>query len=160
VGATSLIAEHCARIWVAQVARLTLAARNRDHLERIAADLRVRSPNAQIAIETLDFLDRSAIEQFAARCLEAAPVDIALIAHGTLPDQKSCEADLAQTHASIAVNAVSPALFAEAFAQRMASVGHGPIAVIGSPAGDRGRRPSDSYGPATGCVDRSLASMR
>lgn len=159
VGATSLIAEHCARLWVSHATRLTLAGRNRDHLERIANDLRVRNPQSVIETITLDFLDRSAIENFVTD-VDAVPVDIALIAHGTLPDQKQCENELALAEQSILINAVSPALFAEAFAQCMAQRGNGKIATIGSVAGDRGRRSNYIYGASKGLVDRYLEGMR
>lgn len=159
VGATSLIAEYCARLWVLKSARLTLAGRNREHLERIATDLCLRNAQAVIDIVTLDFLDRSAIEQFVA-AMSATPVDIALIAHGTLPDQKQCENNLTLAKQSIAINALSPVLFAEAFAQRMAAVDKGTIAVIGSVAGDRGRRSNYIYGASKGFIDRYLEGMR
>ena len=42
IGATSAIAEQCARIWATRGDRIYLVARNEDRLNTIAADLRVR----------------------------------------------------------------------------------------------------------------------
>jgi decaprenylphospho-beta-D-erythro-pentofuranosid-2-ulose 2-reductase len=42
IGATSAIAEHCARIWAARGDALHLVARNEQHVQVIASDLKVR----------------------------------------------------------------------------------------------------------------------
>ena len=58
VGATSAIAEHCARIWLqAGPANLTLIGRNAKRTEKVAADLQVRSPESVIRIIEMDFLN-------------------------------------------------------------------------------------------------------
>ena len=41
-GATSAIAEHCARIWATRGDALYLVARNEERLQSIAADLRIK----------------------------------------------------------------------------------------------------------------------
>ncbi|MGH8476725.1 MAG: SDR family NAD(P)-dependent oxidoreductase [Methylococcales bacterium] len=160
VGATSLIAEHCARIWVRQPVRLTLAGRNAAHLARIADDLKIRSPLSDIHWEVMDFQNREGIEQFTDRLFEKGGVDTVLIAHGSLPDQKACEKDLARMEHALISNGLSPLLFAEAFAKHMAKRNKGTIAVIGSVAGDRGRRSNYIYGAAKGLVDRYLEGIR
>lgn len=86
--------------------------------------------------------------------------DLVLIAHGVLPDQPACEQDLAACRAALEVNALSPVLFAEAFARCMAVRGRGTLAVIGSVAGDRGRKSNYVYGAAKGMVDRYLQGLR
>jgi len=55
---------------------------------------------------------------------------------------------------------LSPALFAEAFAARMAKAGRGTIAIIGSVAGDRGRKTNYVYGSAKGLVARYAEGMQ
>ena len=63
IGATSVIAEHCCRLWLQrEPADLLLVARDPVRTERIAADLRVRSPASRIAVRQMDFLDTAAIE--------------------------------------------------------------------------------------------------
>lgn len=63
IGATSAIAEHCARLWVQDRAvDLVLVARDQGRAERIAADLRVRSPQSTVQVLASNFLDAAAIE--------------------------------------------------------------------------------------------------
>ncbi len=162
VGATSAMAEHCARNWAARgPKRITLIGRNAERLERVAADLRVRAPQA--AIETLalpDMCDAAAIDAAIERLWNIAPVDWALIAHGMLAEQKDCERDLTLCREMLMVNGVSPALFAEAIGSRMQQMGRGKLAVIGSVAGDRGRKANCTYGAGKGMVERYVQGLQ
>ncbi|MDA8752789.1 SDR family NAD(P)-dependent oxidoreductase [Halieaceae bacterium] len=161
VGATSSIAEHCARLWVAEEAlELTLLARDAVRAEAVAADLRVRSPESTVHTATLAFTDPGAIEAWLAALYDRAPVDIALIAHGSLPDQAACERDLHRTTAELEINGLSPALFAEAFALKMQEQDHGQLAIIGSVAGDRGRKSNYVYGAAKGLLERYAQGLQ
>lgn len=161
IGATSAIAEHCCRIWVQRAAcDLLLVARDAAKAERVAQDLKVRSPTSTVEVETLDFLDATAIGQLAERAAATTPIDIVLIAHGTLPEQRLAEADLALCRSAVEVNAVSPALFAEAFAAQLARAGRGTLAIIGSVAGDRGRKGNYIYGAAKGFIERYAEGLQ
>jgi decaprenylphospho-beta-D-erythro-pentofuranosid-2-ulose 2-reductase len=154
IGATSAITEHCCRLWVERGAvDLILVARDAGKAEHIAADLRVRGPTSTIAVMTADFLDTAEIDRIARATTTDGPVDIVLIAHGVLPEQGLCQ-DLATCRNTLEVNAVSPALFAEAFAGRFANVGGGTIAIIGSVAGDRGRKVNYTYGASKALLAR------
>jgi len=155
IGATSAMAEHCARLWVQDAAvRLTLVARDEARTQRIAADLRVRSPQSLMEVMTTDFLSAKAIEHAVQSITAQAAVDVVLIAHGVLSDQATCENDVLACDASLQVNAISPVLFAQAFAKPMIAANHGTIAIIGSVAGDRGRKTNYVYGAAKGLVSR------
>ena len=154
IGATSTIAEHCCRLWVAREAcDLVLVARDAAKAGRVAEDLRVRSPASTISVIETDLLDAAAIGRLASETA-ARPIDIVLIAHGMLPEQSLCENDLLVCRDTLEVNAVSPALFAEAFAGHFAKAGRGTIAIIGSVAGDRGRKANYTYGACKGLVAR------
>lgn len=160
IGATSAIAEHCARFWVEDGdVELVLVARDPARTERVAADLRVRNPQARIEVLAAGFINPDEIDA-AAGAAWGGGVDLVLIAHGVLPDQGACEQDLAACRAALEVNALSPVLFAEAFARRMATRKRGTLAVIGSVAGDRGRKSNYVYGAAKGLVDRYLQGLR
>ena len=64
LGATSAIAEHCARLWVKDRAvDLTLVSRDLGRTERVAADLRVRSPHSVVRVIEANFVDPPAIRQ-------------------------------------------------------------------------------------------------
>jgi short-subunit dehydrogenase len=155
IGATSAIAEHCCRQWVQREAcTLLLVARDGAKAGRIAEDLRVRSPASAVDVVTMDFLDPVAIGRIADQAAASAPIDVVLIAHGMLPDQRLAESDLALCRETLEVNAVSPALFAEAFARHLAQAGRGTLAIIGSVAGDRGRKANYTYGATKGFLER------
>ena len=161
VGATSAMAEHCARLWLGQgPARLTLLGRDAARLERVAQDLRVRSPQSRIDTMTADFLRPEDIARAVDEICAGGAPDIALIAHGTLPEQRQCEADLDVCAEAMAVNGISPALFAERFATHLQRAGRGRIGLIGSVAGDRGRKSNYAYGAAKGMLERYAQGLQ
>ncbi len=162
VGATSGIALHCARRWAEAGGpqELILVGRDAGRLERTALDLKARNAAADTQIKTMDFLDPAAIGQLADAICATGRVDIVLIAHGELPDQEQCQNDLAVCRDAMAINALSPVLFAEAFAGHMAKARHGHLAVIGSVAGDRGRASNYIYGAAKGLLERYVEGLR
>jgi short-subunit dehydrogenase len=161
MGATSAIAEHCARIWVQDKSvDLTLVGRNVVRVERVAADLRVRSPQSVIRVVQSDFLETSAIRITVDGIVTQGDVDIVLIAHGSLPEQSDCQENLENCRDALEVNAVSPVLFAEAFAKHMDKANSGTLALIGSVAGDRGRKSNYVYGAAKGLVTRYAQGLQ
>lgn len=161
IGATSAIAEHCARLWVAESAvNLVLVGRNQAKTEQVAADLRVRNPQSKVESMQADFADPVLIRESVERIVKDGEVDIVLIAHGSLPDQQQCQEDLSLCEEALLVNGVSPVLFAEAFALHMQKVNAGVLAIIGSVAGDRGRKSNYVYGAAKGLVTRYVQGLQ
>lgn len=161
VGATSAIAEHCARLWVKDAAvDLTLVGRDPGRTERVAADLRVRSPQSVIRVLEANFIDPLAIRQLVDGIVAEGAIHIVLIAHGSLPDQSVCQQDLTACHDALTINGISPVLFAEAFAGHMQKANHGALAIIGSVAGDRGRKSNYVYGAAKGLVNRYAQGLQ
>lgn len=153
IGASSYIAEHCARLWLQdQSAILTLVGRDSRRIERVARDLQVRSPQSEICVALADFLNPEKIALTVKEIFKAGEVDIALIAHGWLPDQTECQNSLDVCRSALEINGLSPVLFAEAFAQEMARTQHGAIVLLGSVAGDRGRQSNYVYGAAKSLV--------
>lgn len=153
IGATSAIAEHCARIWAQdQPVDLTLVGRNVTRIERVAADLRVRSPQSHIRVMQGEFLDPIGLQAVVDAIVDQGTVDTVLIAHGSLPEQGVCQIELMRCREALEINGVSPVLCAEAFARHMAQANHGTLALIGSVAGDRGRKSNYVYGAAKGLV--------
>lgn len=139
---------------------LTLVGRDLGRLERVAADLRVRSPQSDIRTVQAGFLDPTGIQATVDGIVDEGLVDIVLIAHGSLPIQADCENDLQVCGESLAINAMSPVLYAEAFARHMAQADHGTIALIGSVAGDRGRKSNYVYGSAKALLTRYAQGMQ
>jgi decaprenylphospho-beta-D-erythro-pentofuranosid-2-ulose 2-reductase len=161
VGATSAIAEHCARIWIKDVAvDLTLIGRDFEKTERLAADLRVRSPQSSIHVITTNFIDPLAIDESVSTVISQGEVNQVLIAHGSLPVQDACQTDLSICNEALNINGISPVLFAEAFASHMHKSNQGTLAIIGSVAGDRGRKSNYAYGAAKGLVHRYVQGLQ
>lgn len=161
VGASSAIAEHCARLWLEkQPADLTLVGRDAKRIERGATDLKVRSPQSEIRIVQAVFLDPEAINATVENTVQSGDVDVVLIAHGLLPEQADCQDDLTACREALDINGISPVLYAEAFAKQMAKANHGTIALIGSVAGDRGRKSNYVYGAAKSLVTRYAQGLQ
>jgi len=160
IGATSAIAEHCVRRWVETPSTVLLVGRDAGRLARVADDLRVRSPDSRVECTTVDFLDPQAIAGLVNDFAGGGAIDIALVAHGTLPDQQRCQASPEACREALELNGVSPALFLEPLAGHMASAGAGRLAVIGSVAGDRGRRSNYVYGAAKAMLDRYAQGLQ
>lgn len=152
IGATSAIAEHCCRLWAVEGADFVLMARDTAKLEKIAADLKVRGAKSA-ALVAPEFFDPAAIKAFADTTAADGPVDIILIAHGWMPLGQDT-LDIASAEQVLQINAVSPVLFAEAFAGPFAQARHGTIAIIGSVAGDVTRRANYIYGGAKALLTR------
>lgn len=160
IGASSAIAEHCARLWAQQPADFVLVGRDRKRVERVVADLQVRSPQSSAQSVVIDFNDAAAIAALAAQTATDGKIDIVLIAHGNLPVQADCEQDLSKSQQALEINGVSPVLFAEAFAAQLQKAGRGTLAIIGSVAGDRGRKTNYVYGAAKGLIERYAQGLQ
>lgn len=161
VGATSAIAEHCARLWVQDKSvNLTLIGRDQNRLNRVAADLKCRSPHSDICVLEANFLLPHAIQSTVDGVVEKGALDIVLIAHGSLPEQDNCQNNLLACHEALEINGISPVLYAESFAAHLAQANHGTLILIGSVAGDRGRQSNYVYGAAKGLVTRYAQGLQ
>lgn len=159
IGATSSIAEHCARLWVKEPVELALVGRNQSKLDMIAKDLKVRSPQSKIATAITNFKEPNAIDAVTSELCQN-PVHIVLIAHGSLPEQAQCQSNLTLNKETLETNGVSTVLFAEAFASHMERYNYGTLGIIGSVAGDRGRKSNYVYGAAKGLVTRYVQGLQ
>lgn len=161
-GATSAIAAACARRWIAEGASLFLIGRDPDKLRVLLDDLAVRKgPDQEVAGAAADLDDFARHGPLLAQAQEAlGGLDVVLIAHGTLPDQKACEASVDRSMAEIRTNALSVLSIATLTANLFETAGRGTIAVIGSVAGDRGRGSNYVYGASKGMVAIFLQGLR
>lgn len=158
IGATSAIAHAFARRAAARQARIFLVARREEALRANAQDLTVRGGVARTAV-----LDANDVGQHGAVLEEAFTAfdgfDAVLIAHGVLPDQNACEASVEATLTSFDTNARSVIALLTDVANRFERVGSGSIAVISSPAGDRGRASNYVYGSAKAAVTNFVSGL-
>lgn len=160
IGATSAIAEATARIYAARGAQLFLVARNTARLEDVAADLRVRGSKEvfHASLDVNDMHDHARVVDAVWSSL--GTVDVALIAHGTLPDQGKCEASVDVAMKEFTTNGTSTIALLTAMAQRFETQRNGVIAVISSVAGDRGRQSNYLYGSAKAAVSAFASGLR
>lgn len=161
IGATSAIAHQCSRLWAQRGScDFLLVSRNAQRTEPLAADLHARGTDVTARIVELRFGDVDAIAALARDATASGPVDTVLIAHGFLPDQDACQEDLHAAQDALLVNGLSPTLIAEAFIGPMQRAGHGQLCIVGSVAGDRGRKNNYIYGAAKGLVDRYAQGLQ
>ncbi len=148
LGATSGIAERLARIYAAEGASLFLVARRKDRLDAVAADLLTRGSSE---VRTLA-MDLAVPVDFDAELRRMADpfggFDHIIIAFGILGDQATAERDPVAARQILDVDFSAPAAWALAAADHLTRLGRGSLVVLGSVAGDRGRRANFIYGSA------------
>ena len=160
IGATSAIAEQCARIWASRGDALFLVARNEERLQSIAADLKVRgATQADTYCADINELDQHLFLLDAAEA-QLGGIDKVLIAHGTLSDQKACVQSVEETLAEIKTNALSTISLLTIIANRFETKKAGTIAVISSVAGERGRASNYVYGAAKAMITAFTSGLR
>ncbi|MBU9340288.1 SDR family oxidoreductase [Burkholderia multivorans] len=160
VGATSAIAVSCARRWAEDGASFFLVGRHADRLDQVAQDLVARGAKdvSRYVLDMNDFGRHTAMLD--ACTTHFAAIDIALVAHGTLSDQKACEQDVTITLQELSTNALSVIALLTPLANLMSHAGQGVIAVIGSVAGDRGRPSNYVYGTAKSALSTFCEGLR
>ncbi|WP_454832609.1 SDR family oxidoreductase [Pseudoxanthomonas wuyuanensis] len=160
IGAGSAIAEHYARLMAARGGNLFLVARSQERLDTIAADLAQRT-GGRVATHVMDVNDLDAHETMLDSAWSASGgIDTALIAHGTLPDQATCEGDVALALSEFSTNGTSTIALMARLAQRLQAQGSGTLAVVSSVAGDRGRASNYLYGSAKAAVSAYASGLR
>ena len=160
IGGTSAIAEQCARIWAEKGNRIYLVAKNQKHMDCIISDLKVRGA-PQVFGYCADINDtgkHSYILNSADTLMEG--IDIVLIAHGTLPDQKSCQQNIEETFLAIKTNALSSISLLTLIANYFEAKQKGLVGIISSVAGDRGRESNYIYGSAKAMINTFASGLR
>lgn len=160
IGATSAIASACARNWAKENANFFLVGRDQTRLKAVAGDLLTRGGN-EVHTHTMDvnsLSDHSAMLDAAFSTMSR--IDVALIVHGTLPDQQACEQDVNVAIQEFTTNGLSVIALLTNLANTMQAQGSGVIAVISSVAGDRGRPSNYLYGTAKAAVNTFCEGLR
>ena len=159
-GATSAIAQACAKQLVHDQARFFLVGRNAERLQTVASDLQVRgAASAEIAA-----LDLNACDQHEAVIARAGQVlggfDLALIAHGTLPDQDKAIENYPNTREAFDTNCLSALSLLTILGNEFEKQQSGSLVAISSVAGDRGRQSNYVYGAAKAAVSTFMQGLR
>jgi len=160
IGADSAIAQAVAKEFAKESPDFFLAAFDGEKLGLIAKDLKARGANS---VETCPFdaHDTDSHAEVLRKGLSTLQgIDVAFIAYGTLPDQEACQASFEAAEREIRLNFVSVVSLLTILSNRMEEAGKGTIAVISSPAGDRGRQSNYVYGSAKGGLTVFLGGLR
>ncbi len=147
LGAASGIAQATARLYAGENAVIGLAGRNADRLASISADLVSRGAS-RVETYVVDFTTAAASPELAAMMAKLGRLDHVILAFGVLGDQGAAERDPAMAQSIIDVNFRSAAAWSLAVAEVLERQGRGSLVVLGSVAGDRGRRSNYVYGAA------------
>ncbi len=160
LGATSAIAKYTIRLFAADEHSLYLVALNEDKLTSMKKDMLVRGAK-DVNYECLDLSDDKQHIDLISRVTETmGSIDTVLIAYGTLPDQNISIESYENTLKELQINCLSVISLLTIIANQMEQQGSGSIAVISSPAGDRGRQSNYVYGTAKGALTIFLQGLR
>lgn len=159
-GATSAMAQSIARLWAADGASFYLVGRNLERLEVVRADLVARGA-AAVGCRVLDFADIAAYESVVTdAAAELDGLTLTLVAHGELTDQARAETDAGYMVEQMRVNLLSCLVAIHHAANHLAARRGGTIVIIGSVAGDRGRRSNYVYGAAKSALAAYAEGLR
>ena len=160
LGATSAIAAATAAALATRGHDLFLAGRDAEELERLAADLTIRTA-VTVNFGHFDALDFAGHADFVQRVIEKmGGLYGVVLAVGILGDQDRARHDFAAFDAILAANFRGAVSILMPCAEHLEAQGNGRIIAISSVAGDRGRASNYSYGAAKGGLSLYLQGLR
>jgi short-subunit dehydrogenase len=161
LGATSPIARATAQAFARAGWNVLLAGRDREEIETLAADLRVRG-GGEVWTLDLDATDFASHAEFVERCCEIVGdgLEGVLLCIGNMPPQAEAQRDWATARSTIETNYTAAVSLLERFAARMETRGRGWLCGVSSVAGDRGRMSNYIYGSAKAGFTEYLAGLR
>jgi hypothetical protein len=123
-------------------------------------DMLVRGAT-EVEYEALDLANDELHADLIKRATEKmGSIDIVLVAYGTLANQEKAAKNYKNTLAELQTNCLSVISLLTLLANQMEKQGSGTLAVISSPAGDRGRQSNYIYGTAKGALTIFLQGLR
>lgn len=160
LGATSMIARMAAISWAKRGHDLFLASRDKQELERIAADIAIRyGVIVQHALFDIEAMDKH--EEFIEKISrETGGIFGVLLACGYLGNQAKAIVDFAEAKKIIDVNYVGACSVLTHCANALANQSQGFIAAVSSVAADRGRQSNYVYGSAKAGLSVFMEGMR
>lgn len=160
-GATSAIAIATQRLLCRRGSpHFFLVARHAERLEAVAADLRARGASI-VVTAAADLDDTAAHPGLIAQGIEAlGGMDLALLAHGVLGDQRAAESSYHATQSVLTTDTLSPISLLTWLGNYCERAHGGTLAVISSVAGDRGRQSNYVYGAGKAALTAFCSGLR
>mgnify|MGYP001198627664 CR=1 FL=1 len=159
LGALSAIGKATLRLYAEEGARIVIAGRGEERLHALAEDLRARGAK-QVVPWQVDLADcPDTRSEFGRMAAAIGGLDGVLLFYGTLGDNAKAEKDIDEARRILQTNFTSAAEWCLTAADIIESQAHGSLVVIGSVAGDRGRR-SGSGATRTGTSPPGSRSAR
>ena len=161
IGATSAIAEACARKFATEEKSLFLYGRDEKKLNEIGKDLLVRGAK-KIFVGTFNAEEHlnQANEMIENAISKLNGFDTVVLAHGILPDQKKCEQSFTETKKVFEINCLSIVTYLTVLGEYFKKQHAGNIVVISSVAGDRIRKSNYIYGTSKGALSLFCDGLR
>lgn len=160
IGANSAIAKAVSRLYAEEHCSLYLLARDEEGLALQKKDLEIRGAS-EVNYATFDVNNFPAHDAIIDQVLDSmGSIDLAMLCHGSLPDQALCAENFDAALKEFNTNALSVISLLTSLANHMSIQRNGCLAVITSVAGDRGRQSNYIYGAAKGMVSLYLQGLR
>jgi len=161
LGASSAIARAFARVAAQDGADILLAGRDRDDLEKSAADIAIRTGRRAIVLDfdATDLTSHAALIERARREADAGTLNI-FLAFGTMPSQAEIDADASLAVRTIESNFIGAVSVLQHAAPVLEAKKRGAVIALSSVAGDRGRLKNYVYGSAKAGLSAYLQGLR
>jgi decaprenylphospho-beta-D-erythro-pentofuranosid-2-ulose 2-reductase len=159
LGAASGIAHAALRLWAGRGADLRLVGRDRDKLERVKADLVARGAGSVTSVVS-DLGTSSGVASAVGTIFDSGPIDVVLIAFGTMPSQAEADSSPEVAASLLEINGPLNVLAAHLVALRFLEQAKGSLAIIGSVAGDRGRKSNYLYGSSKAMIATAASGLQ
>jgi len=159
LGASSSIARAFAREVSRRGAALTLVGREAADLDATAADAQLRGA-ASARVLLCNAIDAASRAAFLPQAALAGTVLNVFLAIGSMPDQDAMDSDPRLLIEMIDSNYSGPVALLQGLAGTFEDQRRGRIVIVGSVAGDRGRRKNYLYGSAKAGLARYAEGLR
>ena len=159
IGATSAIAKEVGRIYASKRWEIFLVARSKEKMTILEEDFKARGATSTKSM-CIDFSQKNNYQDIVDWAGKDGNIDLLLVAHGVLCDQKACEDSNEIALSSFEINFISYMCLLNLFAKKMEAQAKGTIASISSVAGDRGRQSNYFYGTAKGALSIYCQGLR
>lgn len=160
LGASSSVARALAGLAAARGCHILLAGRDMEDLERTASDLQIRHGVTAEAVR-FDATDYDRHAAFAAQCGAKSKGRLNIfLSFGIMPEQSDIDRDFDLARRTIEANYLGAVSILSRLAPILETRAVGSIVVLGSVAGDRGRRKNYVYGSAKAGLHTYLQGLR